>query len=67
MIILVLIFSSQFSLIKENSILLQILSHNPEALYLSVVWVLVALLKPERALTEPKMIMRLDMLTYTNK
>lgn len=67
MIILVLIFSSQFSLINENSILLQILSHNPEALYLSVVWVLVALLKPERALTEPKMIMRLDMLTYTNK
>lgn len=67
MIILVLIFSSQFSLINENSILLQILSHNSEALYLSVVWVLVALLKPERAITEPKMIMRLYMLTYTNK
>ena len=56
MIILVLIFSSQFNPMNENFILLQIPIHDPEALYLSVVRVLVALLRPERANREPKMI-----------
>ena len=56
MIILVLIFSSHFNHLDENSILFQNERLNPEALYLSLVRVFRAKLKPKRATKESKMI-----------